>query len=525
MAASEVEALVQQGISASKAGDKRRARQLLQQAVQLDPKNESAWLWLSDTLADVGFRRLCLEKVLALNPNNAAARKGLEALRACPPVEAAPSEAPTPLDTPPQPSAGTRLRAATQPSLPIPPEAPPWSSARTQPRLPLPPEEAPSPLSSSPTPSPGSNHRDQILHPAGSRSEYYCPWCNAPVYSGLALTCPECQRQLEFDCPRCAESVPLEKTACPRCGHDLGDFRQKQAYLARLGEAYYAKGWADRALPVYQYLLEMEPRRVAHHVRLSQIYDQLEKTDEAAAEAERAAALDPLNVEALDRLGHWYLKRGQHQRAAELAARLTALKDRSPRLTLLLGDLEYERMQYPAALRAYTRVRESKTFHEFDPAIRANLLFRLGELYRLGDDLQMALKAYQACVETGADLYEVGEARRWVERIRPPLPAHALRSHGETARAMAGPLLAVWLTGAVALGCRLQALTLLAGLGLFLALIGSYLLASALSTPLAAEWRALLGQGGLSAPFTRRIAALGGGGLLIVSFLLVLFGM
>src|SRR4030065_330838 len=72
--------LVQQGIAASKSGDKRRARELLTQAVQVDPQNEQAWLWLSDTMTDVVFRRICLEKVLAINPANVVARTGLETL-------------------------------------------------------------------------------------------------------------------------------------------------------------------------------------------------------------------------------------------------------------------------------------------------------------------------------------------------------------------------------------------------------------------------------------------------------------
>ncbi len=83
--------LVQQGIAASKSGDKRRARELLTQAVQVDPQNEQAWLWLSDTLTDAVFRRICLEKVLAINPASVVARRGLGALAERPAVSGPPA--------------------------------------------------------------------------------------------------------------------------------------------------------------------------------------------------------------------------------------------------------------------------------------------------------------------------------------------------------------------------------------------------------------------------------------------------
>lgn len=69
-----------QGIAAAKAGDKSAARRLLTQAVRRNPDSEVAWIWLSSVLDTTQGRIFCLQKVLALNPQNQAASKGLAAL-------------------------------------------------------------------------------------------------------------------------------------------------------------------------------------------------------------------------------------------------------------------------------------------------------------------------------------------------------------------------------------------------------------------------------------------------------------
>jgi hypothetical protein len=72
---------VNQGITAYKEGQTVEAQQLLMQAVELDERNEKAWLWLSGAVDCDEDRLICLENVLAINPDNAAARKGLAHLQ------------------------------------------------------------------------------------------------------------------------------------------------------------------------------------------------------------------------------------------------------------------------------------------------------------------------------------------------------------------------------------------------------------------------------------------------------------
>src|SRR5579863_966889 len=76
----DVEALVQQGIAAIKAGRKDDAKRVLSQAIELDEHNEKAWLYMSGCVATPEEQQICLENVLSINPANEKARKGLDAL-------------------------------------------------------------------------------------------------------------------------------------------------------------------------------------------------------------------------------------------------------------------------------------------------------------------------------------------------------------------------------------------------------------------------------------------------------------
>ncbi|MCA9905315.1 MAG: hypothetical protein KC547_15770, partial [Anaerolineae bacterium] len=78
--AENVDAMVREGISALKAGNKDEARTLLERAVGLDERSEEAWLWLSAVVDLPDDQRTCLENVLAINPNNKRAQQGLEYL-------------------------------------------------------------------------------------------------------------------------------------------------------------------------------------------------------------------------------------------------------------------------------------------------------------------------------------------------------------------------------------------------------------------------------------------------------------
>jgi hypothetical protein len=73
-----VDELLQQGKQAANAHDNAQARRLLSQVVRRDPTSEQGWLWLSGVVEDPERIRYCLERVLAINPDNIHAAQALE---------------------------------------------------------------------------------------------------------------------------------------------------------------------------------------------------------------------------------------------------------------------------------------------------------------------------------------------------------------------------------------------------------------------------------------------------------------
>ena len=73
----EAARLFERGVAAARGGQRRVAAGLLARAVQLDPRHELGWLWLSGVLDDAEEIAFCLRAVLAVNPHNDRARQGL----------------------------------------------------------------------------------------------------------------------------------------------------------------------------------------------------------------------------------------------------------------------------------------------------------------------------------------------------------------------------------------------------------------------------------------------------------------
>lgn len=95
MAQEQAKQFLQQGIAAARNGRQDQARDLLQQSIRLDPRNETSWLWLSSVARDDKERLFCLKQLLTLNPQNEHALKGLRALGAVTEEAAAPEPTPS----------------------------------------------------------------------------------------------------------------------------------------------------------------------------------------------------------------------------------------------------------------------------------------------------------------------------------------------------------------------------------------------------------------------------------------------
>lgn len=86
---------LQRAIALIKSGDKENGRNLLLDVVNLDPKNEDAWLWLTSVVPR-DKRAFCFEKVLEINPNNILAKQKIDPLSSNSQVQFDPTPQPIP---------------------------------------------------------------------------------------------------------------------------------------------------------------------------------------------------------------------------------------------------------------------------------------------------------------------------------------------------------------------------------------------------------------------------------------------
>ena len=111
--------MLQQAIAAARTGRKAEARQLLQRVLQTNPRHEQAWLWMGAVVETDAERVKCLQQVLAINPDNAAARKGLDQLQARAGAIPAATQAASPSPMEPLRSAWTAPVAPDAPCSPV----------------------------------------------------------------------------------------------------------------------------------------------------------------------------------------------------------------------------------------------------------------------------------------------------------------------------------------------------------------------------------------------------------------------
>lgn len=126
--------LLRQAYAAIQSGERRQARDLLLQVVEVEPRNERAWIWLSQLVDEPQDRVTALENVLTINPGNTRAAALLEALRIYPQaVTDSPAAlvAPAPV-APVAPQLPTRAPAVPEPEPAGRPVAA-WPAARPAP--------------------------------------------------------------------------------------------------------------------------------------------------------------------------------------------------------------------------------------------------------------------------------------------------------------------------------------------------------------------------------------------------------
>jgi hypothetical protein len=78
----ESQRALDEAIEAIQYGDRAAGKRLLARALQANPHNVQAWLWMSEVADTDAQRRDCLERVVAIDPRNQAARARLAQLDA-----------------------------------------------------------------------------------------------------------------------------------------------------------------------------------------------------------------------------------------------------------------------------------------------------------------------------------------------------------------------------------------------------------------------------------------------------------
>ncbi len=309
--------LLRRGIAAAKAGHKEEARRLLMQVVELEEKNEQAWLWLSGVVETAEDRRICLENVLALNPDNAHAQAGLAYLDL----------------------------QAPEPETAVAPAAPTAPAGERCPRC----EAEVSPSDSS------------------------CPECNLP----LIVACPTCGEYVDVDqtaCPACGQrlgdfregaryhldlaqtyvaqrKLDRAEAALARAEAEAGDDGEA---LRRVAELYAQVGQWDRATATGERALELAPDDPALLTQMGSLYHQLSRPEEAEAMHRRAAEQMGDDPDALLEMAQRYAERDSTRpQAIALLHRVIEKKPMHAQAFLLLGDAYLAQGRRGPAHRAY----------------------------------------------------------------------------------------------------------------------------------------------------------------------------
>ena len=73
----QLQELLRQGAAAARVGERKAAQEAFRQATETAPENKEAWLGLAGAVESLAEKRVCFERVLAIEPDNADAQAGL----------------------------------------------------------------------------------------------------------------------------------------------------------------------------------------------------------------------------------------------------------------------------------------------------------------------------------------------------------------------------------------------------------------------------------------------------------------
>jgi tetratricopeptide (TPR) repeat protein len=300
--------LLQHGIAAAKAQRVDEARRTLMRVVELDEHNEQAWLWLSGVVESPDDRRVCLENVLTINPDNTLAQSGLRWLN-----EHAPARDRCPHCQAPLPTSGDTCPACQQPLLVVCP------------------------------------HCDEYAEITDS----FCPHCHralgnfragARYYLDLAHAYLDRDRR-----PLVVWALDQAEATKPRDPDVLGRLAELNMRLER----------AVKAIALYRQAMTLAPDCAADYIGLGAVYRQQAMHHEARAVYQQAFKYAPNDPALLVGLAQAILDDGGPAREAiDHLERAAQVQPDDAAVHALLGKLYRDQGDAPLALQRYSRAAE-----------------------------------------------------------------------------------------------------------------------------------------------------------------------
>ena len=197
--------LLQSAIAAAKTGQSQKARDLLMQVLETDERNIKAWIWMSSVVDDPEERQICLENVLAIDPNNQMAQKGLSLLQTPTPtpppvVKPAPANIVKPSPPPAKPIPTNVVKPSPSPAKPTPTKSTKYrrlDKSQTASTPSSPQRNTPSKASEEMAPTPAEPLLDVSTVPSDNPldNEYACPYCATPTQAD-DKRCGQCRQSL-----------------------------------------------------------------------------------------------------------------------------------------------------------------------------------------------------------------------------------------------------------------------------------------------------------------------------------------
>jgi len=136
-------------------------------------------------------------------------------------------------------------------------------------------------------------------------------------------------------------------------------FRLGEETLAAEGMKFIMKDEPDRALPIFQKLVQSSPGDAASHYLLASALIKLEKFDDAIVSSKKAHDLDKENIYYAQQLAELYAKRRKYTEAAEIYEKLLAKNPSNVQYGVELAAVYVFNDQFDKAINTYNILEKS----------------------------------------------------------------------------------------------------------------------------------------------------------------------